>query len=386
MSTNIGTDLADIEARLLADTDRKIAAVREEMKEREPSVLGAVRTFTADLWSWHRNERQDFPRSAAIGLAFAYLRPRVVLALGSISAFAIAIAQVWLIKGQNEMIAEQGRLAKAQIVGTIVKELRDQSPTDTSNSALISAFGDAAFDVVVEIVTSKFEPRAFLFAESENAPNDRMWINSALIVAGRTHRLSAAQITSLRNNSLHMYINARTAPLASAAVTATEPPTQPSEVNAATLEAKSKQRTAYLRDVVLPYATVFIRVSSEHPPKSSDYAGADHFEKADLLASVASYYDLELKLSRADGVVFGTETTIQMESHLTALCRAMGGKRLVDSLGGHLTETLSGQALEAGRSSTITSLVYMWCGMREYSEVTGWETWRDIADRFPEPV
>lgn len=135
----------------LVDLQAQIDQLREEAKEREPSMLGAIRTLVSDMDIWKRGER-DYPKAATIGLVLAYLRPRVVLIVGSFAAILFAGGQTWLLARQNALISqqnallrEQGYALRAQTTAALITGLDSAVITDTQTS-LLTAFGDIGFD------------------------------------------------------------------------------------------------------------------------------------------------------------------------------------------------------------------------------------------------
>ncbi|MBM0103855.1 hypothetical protein JM946_03830 [Steroidobacter sp. S1-65] len=112
------------DAETLEMMRRELERLREEMKEREPSVLGGLRTLFADGVKWQRGER-DFPRSAALGVLFAYLRPRLVLTVAGIGALVMTGVQVALLKQQNTLIGNQNSLLESQTRSTQLAAVTD---------------------------------------------------------------------------------------------------------------------------------------------------------------------------------------------------------------------------------------------------------------------
>jgi hypothetical protein len=132
-------------------TKTDIAALEERNKEREPSLLGAIRTLVADYQAWMRGDR-DFPRSAVLGAVFAYLRPRMILVLGSFAAVLVAILQIWmlarqnsLIEQQNTLIEKQGHALAAQTTVALMAGL-DQENVPRTSFSILAAFGDIGLD------------------------------------------------------------------------------------------------------------------------------------------------------------------------------------------------------------------------------------------------
>jgi hypothetical protein len=298
MSARTETEIGALEARLREETDRKISSIREEIKEREPSVIGAIRTLTTDLLAWHRKERPDFPRSATIGLAFACMRRRVVLALGGIFALVVAAAQIWLIKGQNEILEEQARLSKAAILGSILKELRENDPLSTSNSAVLSTFSDVVFDQVAEIATSPTSE--FHYAVFLSDSDDRIWMNSVQIVRNQFNRLSRDQARVLRNSLLGKFITVKDRIYQIRIL----PQEQTDD-----FDPWDDERSLYRLSNVLE--ELFLEMSSKYPPIPQDYVG-----QSKLLANKIATYFIEY-----DGDTYETD----LDRSITELCSAMSG-------------------------------------------------------------
>jgi hypothetical protein len=153
---------ADIEA-LREQTKADIAALEEKSKEREPSLLGAIRTLAADYQQWMQGER-DFPKSAVVGAAFAYLRPRIVLMLGSLAAVLVAALQIvmlWrqnaLIEQQNSLIEQQGRALAAQTTVSLLTGLEKDNVPRTTLSVL-ATFGDIGLDSLLTLAREPEDP------------------------------------------------------------------------------------------------------------------------------------------------------------------------------------------------------------------------------------
>lgn len=140
---------------------RDLDRLREEMKEREPSVLNAFRTFASDVVRWQRGER-DFPQSAALGVMFAYLRPRLILTAAGIGALVMAGMQVTLLVQQNTLIENQNALLESQtrstqlaVVTEVLSKLNsdDEKQTDLLIAGLES-YGDQALEPLIVVSKS----------------------------------------------------------------------------------------------------------------------------------------------------------------------------------------------------------------------------------------
>lgn len=93
-----------------------------EIKERETSVLRAIRTIINDL----KDNPREFPQSAFIGLVFAYLRPRVILIFGSFLAAGFTFLQVFVLFRQTEIMNSQKDVEGFQVSQFVVDQLKSR--------------------------------------------------------------------------------------------------------------------------------------------------------------------------------------------------------------------------------------------------------------------
>lgn len=128
------------------------ARLDERLKEGQTNLLAAIKTLFVETQEFAAGKRQNFPQAALTGVVFAYLRPRVVLVLGSLAAIAIAIGQIWLLAQQNTLIdqqnalmREQGEALRAQTAAVLLSGLDSDKPSEIQIS-LLTAFGDIGFD------------------------------------------------------------------------------------------------------------------------------------------------------------------------------------------------------------------------------------------------
>lgn len=161
----------------------RLRVLEDAVKEREVSLLRALRTFFSDFQAFTKGERPDFPRAAAVGLLFAYLRPRVVLVLGSIAAAVLAAIQLGLllnqnrlIKQQNDFIAQQTQSDRAQAISSILSQL-DPRDTIAAEAGMIqmALFSEQGFEALLELSKSESDlgrlaDRALLSGASRHTP------------------------------------------------------------------------------------------------------------------------------------------------------------------------------------------------------------------------
>lgn len=174
----------------ISELRQEVREIREDMKAQQPSLLGAVRTLLNDIKGWQEGTR-GYPESAALGVVFAYLRPRLIVLVGSVFA-AIGVAlqlyvlvkQNDLIRQQNDLIREQGTALRAQTAAVLLNDV-DSKPSET-RLALLAAFGEIGFDSLV-ILSS---------LETEAGETARMSLSSSAA------RLSSSQAVSAFMNLL----------------------------------------------------------------------------------------------------------------------------------------------------------------------------------------
>jgi hypothetical protein len=152
----------------------RIDQLEESLKEREHSLLRAIKTFVEDIAAFRAGSRKDFPQAAALGLVFAYLRPRIVIVLGSIGAVIFAGVQVWLLVSQNRLIGQQNimiesqaRSNRMQAVSSLLEGLDNSQPSEVK-LAMLGVFGEEGFDVLMEL--AKRENAAAIAALVRGAP------------------------------------------------------------------------------------------------------------------------------------------------------------------------------------------------------------------------
>jgi hypothetical protein len=172
--------------QLRLDLTSKLAQQEERQKARDPNILSALRTLVTDIAGYSQGKR-DFPRESVIGVASAYLRPRIILMFGSFIAILIAVGEFWLIYRQNEIIdrqtevmRRQERQTRAQISASIMTELGKAKSLYGGGQAYFQAYGDIAMELVSPIVAYQ-DP--FLIAEPRENETHLTWLNAAMIVA-----------------------------------------------------------------------------------------------------------------------------------------------------------------------------------------------------------
>ena len=142
--------------------DSKIKELENVVKERETSILRAIKTLVQDFSEYHEGKRDEFPRAALYGAIFAYLRPRIVLVLGSIAAVVVGTLQLWLlfnqktlIEQQNSYIHSQSESNRLQAVTAVLANLDNKDPDAIEIAvAQLSTFGDEGFEVLLRLTHS----------------------------------------------------------------------------------------------------------------------------------------------------------------------------------------------------------------------------------------
>ena len=129
------TDRLD-NAELVARLDR----LERTQKEREVSFFRALKTLGEDLAQFRTGEREEFPREAVLGLVFAYLRPRVLIVIGSLAAVSIGVMQLWLLVNQNRLLDQQNTFIQSQTESDRVQAVSSiVGAIDLGNSSSVAA-------------------------------------------------------------------------------------------------------------------------------------------------------------------------------------------------------------------------------------------------------
>jgi hypothetical protein len=97
-----------------AEVQQQLARLENLVKERETFLLRAIKTFVEDVAAYASGRRKEFPQAALLGLVFAYMRPRVVLIVGSMLAALMAAAQVYFLVYQTKVMERQNTLMEGQ--------------------------------------------------------------------------------------------------------------------------------------------------------------------------------------------------------------------------------------------------------------------------------
>jgi hypothetical protein len=164
----------------------RLDRLEDSIKEREHNLFRAIKTFVQDFLSFRAGE-QGFPRAAALGLVFAYLRPRIVLVLGSFAAVGLAGMQVWLLLSQNKLIEQQNLMidnqARSNRMQAIAAVLTGADPSNPAPVVLaqLSVYGSEGFDVLDELAATDV-PAAYPFLFAGAKRHDGL---QALKVVGR---------------------------------------------------------------------------------------------------------------------------------------------------------------------------------------------------------
>lgn len=151
----------------LAGLEAKLATLEERVKENQTSIFAAIKTLLHDVKEFREGKR-DFNslQPAALGLLFAYLRPRLVIIVGSMLAALMGGAQLWFlwiqqkqIDQQNRLIEQQGHFLREQTranqvsaVSELVLALDPAQPTRSQLAQVqLAEFGEAGAAVLMKL-------------------------------------------------------------------------------------------------------------------------------------------------------------------------------------------------------------------------------------------
>lgn len=152
----------------IAQLAAEIKKLRENQKEQQPNFLAAIKVLADDLEAWRQGER-DYPKAAMLGVIFAYLRPRILVVVGSVFAVTLGAMQVWMLYRQNALITQQNELVgqqnglisgqsyalRAQSTAALLADVGDDNPASSTRLALLSTFGDIGIDSLIVLARSK---------------------------------------------------------------------------------------------------------------------------------------------------------------------------------------------------------------------------------------
>lgn len=114
MTASIPPNAEPTDARAdIAGLQAEIRRLQDQIKEREVFFFRALRTFITDGLEYLQGKR-DMPRAAILGLVFAYLRPGIVIVVGSLVGLSVAMLQLYLLYAQNNLIVGQNRILERQ--------------------------------------------------------------------------------------------------------------------------------------------------------------------------------------------------------------------------------------------------------------------------------
>ena len=134
--------------------------LEEEVVARETSTLRALVTLLSH-WKQYKEGERDFPERAIIGLAGAYLTPRIIFIVGSLFAVGFTALQVVILGRQNELISNQNQLIQAQtkansleaIIGAV--EDIDTLKYEPWKRSLLIEYAPNTFDTLLLLRTEK---------------------------------------------------------------------------------------------------------------------------------------------------------------------------------------------------------------------------------------
>lgn len=92
--------LDNLENRL-EDKHRKFEL---QLKERETNLFRALKAFSEDIYVFQKDPQKGFPFASLQGLAFAILKRRMLLIIGSLIAVSFTGIQVYLLYNQNKLL------------------------------------------------------------------------------------------------------------------------------------------------------------------------------------------------------------------------------------------------------------------------------------------
>ena len=176
----------------LAEFRKRMDGFEETLKEREVHLIKAIITLINDWNSYTTGAREKFPREALMGLIYAYIRPRIAIAVAGFGAMLFAAIQVWLLLQQNQLISKQNEIANSQagiaqmtaingVLNTLLIGNSGQS-VDVEELAIsqMAVYSDQSFEVLAEL--------------GRNAGELGALARSAILRGGNTHSIEQSAI------------------------------------------------------------------------------------------------------------------------------------------------------------------------------------------------
>jgi hypothetical protein len=203
--------------RELAELRNRVAKLDERLKENQASLFGAIKTLLDDVQDY-RSGKRDFQslRPAALGLLFAYLRPRLVIVVGSVLAALMGVAQLWLLWNQQQQLEQQNTLieqqsdllaaqTKAGQISAITELVLALDPRDSIQSHIAQIQLAESGEIGVNVLIKLSESRGPASALAAAALYDQWRIHSASQASEVLHRWVATTKADLYRVRYQLY-------------------------------------------------------------------------------------------------------------------------------------------------------------------------------------
>jgi hypothetical protein len=375
-----GQSLDDLKAAIESQRQR-IDELSDSVKEREPSLLLAARSLYSDLRDWD-GTKERFPHGSLKGLLFSWIRTqRRHFIGGGIAASVLAVIQVALLWKQNDIAsrqadimveqtrvaAEQNSFQRAQTISFVIRELKTQDPSTNGNDALITVFGDVAFEVASGIVLNGagLEPADPLLDD----PDLNLWINSAQILGRGSNKLLREAVVPFRHKLIAQFtiLQARAYEIAYQHGSFEHTAAAPSAEAGARLALKEHTQRVmiYSRRLELIKSLV-TSLQTSHPAVPKDYENLTYDQKRDLLVPVIKYYQI---LPQGPYYPSGAYSIPSINYELGAICTSLSGKTGpfdLEAESAAATRRITESAPDLNRNFVMDSLITKWCiGLHE---------------------
>jgi hypothetical protein len=138
----------------------RIEALERKVKENQSSRLGSIKTLIEDYRKVQSGDIPSIPSATYMGIANAFLMPRLIVVFGSTIVAILAVVQLivffnqnTLIEQQNRIITEQTRINELEAVAQ-VHSLLGVDDLQSHQLGLLKSYSDVGYKLFVATASS----------------------------------------------------------------------------------------------------------------------------------------------------------------------------------------------------------------------------------------
>jgi len=134
-------------AERVAELEKEARELREDIKARETSRVGAMWTLFQDYRAYLKGDIEKLPTGSIRGAIHAFILPRMVLIVGSLVGVSVVSAQAWLMWKQTGLMEKQNALVTTsnQVLEDQFSEQR-RATTNAERSQFLRAIYDRCME------------------------------------------------------------------------------------------------------------------------------------------------------------------------------------------------------------------------------------------------